>query len=94
MFKVRENEPDYALLNDPSSESRNCYGDPIETVTEGDPLYGESLNINGDEGIGENPNRYKQHGFILMPITVLPVMLVKQLVVRKTIIHHILRFVR
>ncbi len=63
MFEVRDNEPDYALLNDPSSKSRNCYDHPIDTVAEGDALYGKSLNINGDNAVGDNPNRYKQHGF-------------------------------
>ena len=63
MFEVRDNEPDYALLNDPTSKSYNCYDHPIDTVHEGDPLYGKSLKINGDDAIGENPNRYKQHGF-------------------------------
>ncbi len=63
MFKVRDNEPDYALLNDPISKDRNCYDAPIDTVTSSDSLYGESLNINGDGAVGDNPNRYKQHGF-------------------------------
>jgi len=63
MFKVRDNEPDYALLNDPDSNARNCYGTPIDTVSSSDELYGKSLNINGDGEVGENPNRYKQHGF-------------------------------
>ena len=63
MFKVRENEPEYALLNDPTSQTHNRYGVPIEKATPGDELHGKSLNINGDSGIGENPNRYKQHGF-------------------------------
>jgi len=63
MFKVRDNEPDYALLNDPISKARNCYDDPIDTVSTCDTLYGKSLNINDDAAVGENPNRYKQHGF-------------------------------
>ncbi len=63
MFEVRENEPGYALLNDPTSKSHNQYGKPIEIVNEGDELYGQSLNINADSEVGENPNRYKQHGF-------------------------------
>lgn len=63
MFEVRDKEPEYALLNDPTSKSHNCYDHPIDTVAEGDPLYGKSLKINGDDAIGENPNRYKQHGF-------------------------------
>ncbi|NNF96346.1 MAG: dimethyl sulfoxide reductase anchor subunit, partial [Halobacteria archaeon] len=63
MFEVRKNEPDYALLNDSGSKTHNCYGDPIETVVEGDPLHGQSLKINGDDSVGDNHNRYKQHGF-------------------------------
>ena len=63
MFEVRDNEPDYALLNDPDSKSHNVYDHPIDTVVEGDALYGKSLNINGDNAVGDNPNRYKQHGF-------------------------------
>ncbi len=63
MFEVRENEPDYALLNDPDSQHKNRYGKPIDTVTEANPLHGKSLEINGDNAIGANPNRYKQHGF-------------------------------
>ena len=63
MIEVRKNEPEYALLNDPVSKSRNCYNEPIETITKESPLYGQSLNINGDKSVGENPNRYKQHGF-------------------------------
>ncbi|MBI4990023.1 MAG: dimethyl sulfoxide reductase anchor subunit [Rhodocyclales bacterium] len=56
-------EPDYARLNDPASLTHNRYGQSIETVPEGDALREQSLNINGDARIGENPNRYKQHGF-------------------------------
>lgn len=63
MFPVRPDEPEYALLNDPESQQVNCYGKPIETVPEGHELREQSLNINGDSGIGDNPNRYKQHGF-------------------------------
>jgi DMSO reductase iron-sulfur subunit len=63
VFEKRENEPSYALLNDPSSQALNCYGDPVETVQEGDFRRGQSLKINNDDAIGDNPNRYKQHGF-------------------------------
>lgn len=63
MFPVRPDEPDYARLNDPSSQEFNRYGKVIETVPKGHPLRDQSLNINGDSGIGDNPNRYKQHGF-------------------------------
>ena len=63
MFKVRDNEPDYALLADKSSQPHNRYGLSIDKAHQGDALYGKSLNINGDGEIGSNPNRYKQHGF-------------------------------
>jgi DMSO reductase iron-sulfur subunit len=67
MFARRDNEQNYAILNDvandTSSQSVNRYGTPIETVQSGNPLRDESLNINQDSAIGENPNRYKQHGF-------------------------------
>jgi len=63
MFKRRENEPGYALLNDPESQVTNRYGVPIEKARPGDPLYGQSLQINGEDEIGENLNRYKQHAF-------------------------------
>jgi len=63
VFEKRENEPDYALLNDASCQTLNRYGDPIDTVQVEDARRDQSLNINDDAGIGENPNRYKQHGF-------------------------------
>ena len=63
MFEKRENEPGYAILNDPSCQRLNRYGDPIDTVQEKDCRRDQSLNINGDDAIGDNPNRYKQHGF-------------------------------
>ena len=63
MIEVRDNEPEYALLKDPSCKTLNVYGDSIETVNETDSLRNQSLNINDEGAIGENPNRYKQHGF-------------------------------
>ncbi len=67
MFKVRENEPDYAKLNDPVTQEVNRYGTPIETLKRASEhtavRAGESMFINGDTSISDNPNRYKQHGF-------------------------------
>lgn len=63
MFPVRPDEPAYARLSDPASQVTNRYGRPIETVPPGHALREQSLNINGDDGIGDNPNRYRQHGF-------------------------------
>jgi len=63
MYKVREGEPDYAFLKDPESQEKSRYGQSIELTEKDSALRGESLTINGDGNIGENPNRYKQHGF-------------------------------
>jgi len=63
MFQLRNDEPKYAFLNDETNNETNCYGKPIQTVDESSELHGLSLNINSDTAIGENPNRYKQHGF-------------------------------
>jgi DMSO reductase iron-sulfur subunit len=63
MFEPRPNEPAYAFVPDVGSPQSNCYGKSIETVPEGDALRGQSLNINGDSSVPDNPNRYRQHGF-------------------------------
>ena len=63
MFQLRDGEPFYAFLNDKTCEEKNRYGKNIQTVDKNHSLAGKSLNINGDDAIGENPNRYKQHGF-------------------------------
>jgi DMSO reductase iron-sulfur subunit len=64
MFKyLRPKEQTYAFLQDVEHPENNRYGQSIETVPEGSELRGKSLNINGDSRVGENPNRYKQHGF-------------------------------
>ncbi len=63
MFLIREKEREYAFLNDKTSQEKNRYGKNIQTVDANNPLKGKSLNINNDSGIGDNPNRYKQHGF-------------------------------
>ncbi len=61
IFPLRENEPEYARLNDPNTQERNRYGDLIELKTLVDEAV--SLNINGVSEIGFNPNRHKQHAF-------------------------------
>ncbi|MEE9493733.1 MAG: DmsC/YnfH family molybdoenzyme membrane anchor subunit [Gammaproteobacteria bacterium] len=63
MFEVRADEPKYAFLWDKETRDKNLYGDSIETVSADDLLRDKSLTINGDDAVGENPNRYKQHGF-------------------------------
>lgn len=60
VFPLRHNEPEYAKLNDKTTNDTNRYGQPIELI----PLQeAESLNINGVDAIGFNPNRNKQHAF-------------------------------
>jgi DMSO reductase iron-sulfur subunit len=60
---IRPEERDYAkLLNVPHPEL-NRYGKPIALIQPDDPLAGKSLRINGDDSVGTNPDRYKQHGF-------------------------------
>lgn len=63
MFKPRPGEPSYAFVPDAEHPADNRYGLSVETVPPGHALRGKSLNINGDDTVGENPNRYKQHGF-------------------------------
>ncbi|MBS4096763.1 MAG: dimethyl sulfoxide reductase anchor subunit [Sulfuricella sp.] len=63
MYQARENEPDYARLNDPLCLTQNRYGRAIETVAEDDPRRAQTLAINQDGWVSDNPNRYKQHGF-------------------------------
>ena len=63
MFEPRPQEPAYAFVPQVEHPQTNRYGKSIETVPEGDPLRGQSLHINGDSSVSENPNRYKQHGF-------------------------------
>lgn len=63
MFEVRSDEPEYAFLQDKKTQATNRYGKNVELAANGDELHGQSLNINADTSIGDNPNRYKQHGF-------------------------------
>jgi len=63
MFKVRSDEPKYAFISTVETPELNRYGKKIQLVDESDELAGKSLNINGDSSIGDNPDRYKQHGF-------------------------------
>ncbi|NQV83400.1 MAG: dimethyl sulfoxide reductase anchor subunit [Rhodospirillales bacterium] len=63
MFEIRDDEPDYAILNDFVCAETNRYGKAIDLLAETHFAKNTSLRINGDEGVGENPNRNKQHGF-------------------------------
>ena len=61
VIPLRLDEPDYAKLADATSQTLNRYGNPIQLLPDGD--NGVSLRINGDAGIGDNPNRTRQHAF-------------------------------
>jgi DMSO reductase iron-sulfur subunit len=61
LFPLRDNEPAYALLEDAQTQDKNRYGDLISLVELVDEAT--SLNINGVQEVGFNPNRYKQHAF-------------------------------
>lgn len=63
MFKIRDNERGYAVLEDKQAQSKNRYGKSIDLIEGTDLPRGESLNINNDPSVGDNPNRNKQHGF-------------------------------
>ena len=63
MFEPRPEERPYAWLQDVPHPDVNRYGTPIKLVDDDHPLAGQSMRINGDQAVGENPNRYKQHGF-------------------------------
>jgi len=63
MFEVRDDEPGYAFIPVVESLDKNQWGKTIKLVEDSDPLAGKSLNINGDDAVSQNPNRYKQHGF-------------------------------
>jgi len=62
-FVARDDEPDYARLSEKNVPIANQYGKSIELVAKGSALADTSLQINGDCGISDNPDRYKQHGF-------------------------------
>jgi len=63
MFEAREDEPMYALLKAVETDQKNIYGNEINLTQKSGQPEGVSLRINGDESVGNNPDRYKQHGF-------------------------------
>jgi len=63
MFKVREDEPDYAKLRTEEARDRNVHGNSIDLIASSTVQEGSSMFINADPGVGETPNRNKQHGF-------------------------------
>ncbi len=68
IWDKRENEPTYAKLANKDTNPVNVYDQPIDLIQlvqlEGEQADTEqSLYINGNPAVGNNPNRNKQHGF-------------------------------
>jgi len=63
MQQVRENEPRFALLNDPVTADCNRYGLAIDLIARTGLPEGRSMDVNGEAFVGSNPNRNKQHAF-------------------------------
>ncbi len=64
-WEQRPGEQNYAKLFDPQVHEVNRYGRKIDLLdlSGGALPEGRSLKINENPAVGENPNRYKQHGF-------------------------------
>ncbi len=70
IWDARPNEPEYARLRHQDSSPAdaaitNVYDQPIDLIALVDETVprGQSLYINGNDAVGENPNRNKQHAF-------------------------------
>lgn len=65
IFEERPGERAYAKLDDPVVCDTNRYGTKIDLldISEAPIPVGRSMEINGNPSVGDNPNRYKQHGF-------------------------------
>ncbi|AKH69117.1 nitrate reductase (quinol-dependent), transmembrane subunit [Spongiibacter sp. IMCC21906] len=65
MWKVRDDEPQYAFLKEPAAREANFYEAPIDLIARsgGAVPAGREMFINEEPGVGQNPNRNKQHAF-------------------------------
>ncbi len=65
MWKVRDDEPKYAFLQDPEVKDVNFYEAPIDLIARsgGEASKGREMFINDEPGASVNPNRNKQHAF-------------------------------
>ncbi|NKI17678.1 dimethyl sulfoxide reductase anchor subunit [Spongiibacter sp. KMU-166] len=65
MWKVRDDEPQYAFLKEPNVPEVNYYEAPIDLIARsgGAIPAGREMFINEEPGVGTNPNRNKQHAF-------------------------------
>lgn len=65
MWQVRDDEPQYAFLKEPKVPEVNFYEAPIDLIARsgGAAAKDREMFINGEPGVGGNPNRNKQHAF-------------------------------
>ncbi len=65
MWKVREDEPKYAFLSDTETPEVNYYEAPVDLIARsgGVAPKDREMFINDQSGVGDNPNRNKQHAF-------------------------------
>lgn len=65
MWKVRDDEPQYAFLSDKETKQVNYYEAPIDLIARsgGESPREREMRINDKPGVGSNPNRNKQHAF-------------------------------
>jgi len=65
MWNVRDDEPQYAFLNDKETAAVNYYEAPVDLIarTGGAAPLEREMFINEEPGVGCNPNRNKQHAF-------------------------------
>lgn len=70
MWQVRDDEPQYAFLKEPfagreQAPAVNYYEAPIDLIARsgGEAPAEREMFINGEAGVGDNPNRNKQHAF-------------------------------
>ncbi|MBV1876815.1 MAG: dimethyl sulfoxide reductase anchor subunit [Pseudomonadales bacterium] len=65
LWDVRTEEQEYAFLPDVDIQDDNLYGQKIDLIelTRQSAPVGRAININGNETVGDNKNRNKQHGF-------------------------------
>ncbi|MGB1191716.1 MAG: DmsC/YnfH family molybdoenzyme membrane anchor subunit, partial [Pseudomonadales bacterium] len=65
IWNARPNEPDYARMQNQTVAELNVYDQPIDLIDllDNTVARGQSLHINDNPAVGDNPNRNKQHGF-------------------------------
>ncbi len=65
MWKPRPDEPEYAFLKSTATPEVNYWEAPVDLIARsgGKAAPDREMFINGEPGVGKNPNRNKQHAF-------------------------------